>query len=95
MEDYKRDKRIKRACPICRRLTVIQVYACSHEDTCSVDYLVQCLGDCVSTQGKKGFFSPSTDKHYDTEKKAIAAWNKGEIVTERKIGGLGNNWMGD
>ena len=82
-------------CPICERLDTVKAYSCCHEDTCSVDYTVQCLGECIKNRGELGYYSPKLLWHAETEKEAIAAWNKGEIEVESRIYCSGGRYMGD
>jgi hypothetical protein len=88
---------IKVHCPLCGKLETVEAFACVHEYDCSVDYVVQCLNsDCMHECNKRNCFSPSTIKHFDTIRKAINAWNRGEISEEKRIGGgCYSNYMGD
>lgn len=86
---------ITKPCLICNNLINVNVYPCVCEYDCSVNYNVQCM-ECISEQGKKGFFSPVLLHHYKTEKEAIDAWNNGEIDTKKKLNRyLDSNYMGD
>ena len=73
----------------------MQSFSCCHEETCSVDYTVQCLGDCIGKRGRLGFFSPKLSDHKETEDEAIRAWNDGEIEVDSRIYCSGGRYMGD
>lgn len=87
--------KITKACPICDKLDTVKVVPCCHEDTCSIDYTVQCMGECVAVRGKWGFYSPTLFHHTKTKRAATIAWNNGEIDINSMIYWSGENYMGD